>query len=155
MSIAWSETLASGSAEIDRQHKELFERINDLLAALKKGGVDMAEVARIVAYLTEYVVFHFGTEEKLMDQYAYSSASGHKAQHAQFIKVFQRLKDRMMKEGLNPPLQQETKELVVDWLLNHIKYSDRALGAYLKLKNQPFSGHRSPERQDPPRRIVV
>lgn len=134
MSIAWSENLASGSAEIDSQHKELFERINDLLTALKKGGIDMAEVSKIVAYLTEYVVFHFRTEEKFMDQYGYSSASGHKAQHAQFIQVFQRLKDRMLREGINPPLQQEMKDLVVDWLLNHIKYSDRALGAYLKLR---------------------
>ncbi len=135
MTIEWSEALASGSSEIDTQHKELFLRINNLLAAQeKKGAVDMAEVSRIVAYLTEYVVFHFGNEETLMDKYSYSSASGHKAQHAQFVKVFERLKNRMISEGISPQLQQETKDLVVDWLLNHIKYSDRALGAYLKLK---------------------
>ena len=82
-----------------------------------------------------------------MDQYSYSSASGHKAQHAQFIKVFQRLKDRMIREGITPPLQQETKELVVDWLLNHIKYSDRALGAYLKLKNHGSARASGPVQQ--------
>ncbi len=134
MPIEWSETLATGSTEIDTQHKELFLRINGLLAAQEKGGVVTAEVSKIVAYLSDYVVFHFGNEEKLMDRYTYSSASGHKAQHTQFIRLFERLKERMLMEGINPQLQQETKDLVVDWLLNHIKFSDRALGAYLKLK---------------------
>lgn len=134
MSIEWSDTLASGSPDIDDQHRELFQRINSLLAAQESGVTDKDAVSRIIAYLTEYVVFHFGTEEKLMDRFGYSSASGHKAQHAQFIKVFQRLKDRLLAEGINPQLQQETRDLVVDWLLNHIRFSDRALGAYLRLK---------------------
>jgi hemerythrin len=37
-------------------------------------------------------------------------------------------------EGINAPLAQEVKDLCVDWLVNHIKYSDRALGMYLKMK---------------------
>jgi len=134
MSILWSDSLVSGSTEIDTQHKELFQRINGLLAALEKGGTSRDEVHTIIRYLTDYVVFHFGTEEKYMDQYQYSSASAHKAQHAQFVKVFQKLKDRMLAEGINPKVQQETRDLCVDWLINHIKFSDRALGMYLKLK---------------------
>lgn len=137
MSIAWSQTLATGSAEIDTEHKELFQRINRLLAAQEKGLVGREETGRIVQFLSEYVVFHFGHEESLMDRYEYSGSSGHKAQHVQFIRVFQRLKERMLTEGLTPGLQQETRDLVVDWLLNHIRYADRALGAYLRLKNHP------------------
>ena len=147
MTIAWSEKLTSGSAEIDSQHKELFERINDLLAAQKKGLAGLDELGRVVRYLTEYVVFHFGSEEKLMDRYGYSSASGHKAQHAQFIRVFQRLKERMFTEGFTPALQQETSDLVVDWLLNHIRYSDRALGTYLRLKNHGSARPADPAQQ--------
>lgn len=147
MSIAWSETLASGSAEIDNQHKELFARINRLLAAQKDGRAGLEEMGRIVQYLTDYVVFHFGNEEKLMDRYGYSSSSGHKAQHAQFVRVFQRLKDRIFAEGFTPALQQETRDLVVDWLLNHIKYSDRALGTFLRLKNVGYSQAADPAKQ--------
>jgi len=50
------------------------------------------------------------------------------------VKAFLRLKDRMLMEGMNANLGGDTKELVVDWLLNHIRYSDRALGMFLKLK---------------------
>ncbi len=134
MSLQWSDTLASGSSEIDTQHKELFARVNGLLAAFEKGEVDRQEISKIIQYLTEYVVFHFGTEEKYMDHFKYSSTSQHKAQHAQFVKNFLKLKDRMLMEGINSSLAVETRELCVDWLINHIKYSDRALGMFLKLK---------------------
>ena len=134
MAIRWSDNLASGSTKIDTQHKELFQRVNSLLAAFEKADSGREEVARIVQYLTDYVVFHFGTEEEYMAKYAYSSASAHMAQHAQFVKNFLKLKERLMLEGVNAPLALEMKELCVDWLLDHIKYSDRALGMSLKLK---------------------
>ncbi len=134
MSLQWSDTLASGSSEIDSQHKELFKRIDSLLGAFDKGAVSREEVSKIIQYLSEYVVFHFGNEEKYMARYAYSSTSAHKAQHEQFVKNFVKLKERMLMEGINPQLAEETKELCVDWLINHIKYSDRALGMFLKLK---------------------
>ena len=133
-SIQWNDNLASGSTEIDTQHKELFQRINSLLSAFDKGNAAREEVAKIVQYLTDYVVFHFGNEEKYMAKYAYSSMSAHKAQHEQFVKNFLKLKDRLLLEGISAPLAEETKELCVDWLINHIKYSDRALGLFLKLK---------------------
>ena len=134
MSLQWSENLASGSSEIDTQHKELFVRVNSLLLAVDKGTTAREEISKIVQYLTDYVVFHFGNEEKYMAKYNYSSATAHKAQHEQFVKTFLKLKDRLMMEGINAPLAQEIKDLCVDWLVNHIKYSDRALGMYLKLK---------------------
>jgi hemerythrin-like metal-binding protein len=134
MLLVWNDKLASGSIEIDDQHRELFIRVNDLLRACSAGTPDRKAVQKIIDYLTEYVVFHFGTEEKLMDTYRYSSTSAHKAQHSQFVKSFLKLKDHLLGETVTPELVEETRQLVVDWLLNHINYSDRALGMYLKLK---------------------
>jgi hemerythrin len=134
MLMQWSDSLASGSAEIDGQHKELIMRVNGLLSAFEKGQVSRQEISQIIQYLTDYVVFHFGTEEKHMDAYQYSSTFQHKAQHQLFVKSFLKLKDRLLMEGINAPLAEDTKQLVVDWLVNHIKYSDRALGMFLKRK---------------------
>lgn len=134
MAVQWNDNLASGSSEIDTQHKELFQRINNLLALFEKGSAGREDVSRIVQYLTDYVALHFGNEEKYMATYSYSSMTAHKAQHEQFVKNFMKLKDRMLLEGITPGLAEETKELCVDWLINHIKYSDRALGLFLKLK---------------------
>ena len=133
MTILWNDNLASGSTEIDTQHKELFTRIDSLLIALEKGS-GREELAGTIQYLSDYVVFHFGNEESYMTKFGYSSASAHKAQHEQFVKNFVKLKERLMMEGINTQLTEDTKQLVVDWLINHIKYSDRALGMFLKLK---------------------
>jgi hemerythrin len=134
MSLQWNDNLASGSREIDDQHKELFTRVNALLAAFEKETAGREEISKIVQFLTDYVVFHFGTEEKHMDRFGYSSTKQHKAQHEQFVRAFLKLKERMLMEGIHENLGRDTKELVVDWLLNHIRYSDRALGMFLKLK---------------------
>ena len=134
MALQWNDNLASGSTEIDTQHKELFTRVNSLLEAFEKGAAGREDISKIIQFLTDYVVFHFGTEEKHMAKHAYSSMSAHKAQHEQFVKSFLKLKERIMMEGINEPLAEDTKQLVVDWLLNHIKFSDRALGMYLKHK---------------------
>lgn len=134
MGIEWDDNLASGSAAIDTQHRELFLRINSMLAAFENAPSDRQEIGKVIQYLTDYVVFHFGTEEMHMNHYNYSSMSAHKAQHAQFVKTFLKLKDRLLLEGINPALGQEIRDLCVDWLINHIKYSDRALGMFLKHK---------------------
>ncbi len=134
MSLQWNENLASGSMEIDAQHKELFSRINNLLASFDKEATDLQELGKIVQYLSDYVVYHFGTEEKNMEHYRYSSTAQHKAQHEQFVKTFEKLKTRLAREGFSKQLGGEITDLCVDWLLNHIKYSDRALGMFLKLK---------------------
>lgn len=134
MSVIWSSSLESGSHEIDTQHKELFLRVNNLLAAFEKGTKNTDEIRRIIDYLTDYVVLHFGNEERWMDKFGYSSTSAHKAQHEQFVKGFLKLKEQMLMLGLTGELAEDVKQLCVDWLINHIKYSDRALGMYLRHK---------------------
>ena len=133
MALQWTNDLSTSVAEIDDQHKELFSRVDGLLSALA-GGKGREELTRVIQFLTEYVVFHFGVEEKYMVKFGYTNATQHKAQHEQFVKTFLRLKDRLMMEGINPQVTEDAKQLVVDWLINHIKYSDRALGLFLKRK---------------------
>jgi hemerythrin-like metal-binding protein len=108
--------------------------VNSLLGAFDRGNVERGEVSRIVQYLTDYVVFHFGTEEKQMAKYSYSSMPAHEAQHDQFVKTLMKLKERMLPEGVHAQLAEDAKHLVVGWLVNHIKHSDRALGLFLRRK---------------------
>lgn len=133
MSIQWTPDLATGANEIDDQHKELFVRIDNLLESWKQGKA-RGEADKIIQFLNDYVVFHFGNEERYMDKFGYSSTSAHKAQHEQFVKTFGRLKERFMQQGANPELLEEANQLLVDWLKNHIRYSDKALALFLKLK---------------------
>jgi len=134
MKVQWTPDLATGSSEIDSQHVELFKRIDSLLTAFDQGVVNRAEVDTTIQFLSDYVVHHFGTEEAHMTKYAYSNRAAHMAQHVQFVRNFGKLKDRMNFEGIGPELAEDTKQLCVDWLVNHINFSDKALGMFLKRK---------------------
>jgi len=42
MSVIWQKEFAIGVIEIDRQHQELFSKLNDLLAAIESSGYQAA-----------------------------------------------------------------------------------------------------------------
>ena len=129
----WNDALSTSVGEIDNQHKELIERINRLLAAFAR-TTGREEMERIVQFLTDYVVLHFGTEERYMQKFGYTNFTQHKAQHELFVRAFRRVRDRLFADKTDPQLMEDTRQLVVDWLVNHIKLSDRALGLFLKHK---------------------
>lgn len=133
MAVEWTPNLATKVNEIDHQHMELFKQVDNLINAWKLGkGREEAE--KIIQFLSDYVAFHFGTEEKYMDKFGYSNTRNHKSQHAVFVKSFIRLKERYLQVGVDEKLITDTHELIMDWLVNHIKYADKALGLFLKMK---------------------
>ena len=87
MSIEWSLDLATGVDEIDKQHKELFQRINNLLEACNHGK-GKEEVKKVIWFLEDYVITHFSEEERYMGKYDYPEYSGHKRQHLEFMENF-------------------------------------------------------------------
>ncbi|HSB33212.1 MAG TPA: bacteriohemerythrin [Nitrospirota bacterium] len=131
MAIQWTEDLATDVPEIDAQHKELFSRINRLLEACNQGK-GRSEVGKTLAFLEEYVLIHFATEEKIMTGRLYPEYAGHKAQHVQFMSNLDALKQQFEKEGPTVHLILLTNHTVVDWLRRHIRKLDRDLGAFLK-----------------------
>lgn len=133
MAILWPPDLSTHVAEIGDRHKELIQRVDSLLAAIDEGK-GREEIAGLAQFLGDSMVFHFGNEERYMKQYGYQSATQHLAQHARFVRTFGRLKERLLLQGFDARLAEETRQLVVDWQINHIKYSDRALGLFLKRK---------------------
>lgn len=131
MAILWNEGLSVNVAEIDNQHKELFNRINNLLDACTQGK-GSEEVKRTINFLSDYVVTHFGTEEKLMVRYNYPDYASHKEKHEKFNKEFAELKMRIQKEATGLLTTLGTNHLLIDWWLNHIGKVDKELGAFLK-----------------------
>lgn len=136
--MQWNEDLSVGVEKIDSQHKELFARITDLVNSIKQHTCKY-KIGDVVKFLDDYIVFHFGEEEKYMQQFKYPAYSKHRAQHRLFMKNFQGLKNELARlEGGRKPgsydLSVETNQVVVDWILDHIMNVDRELGAFLKDK---------------------
>lgn len=136
--MQWTKDLSVGIEKIDEQHRELFEKINDLVAAVKQ-SVCKYKIGDVIKFLEDYVVFHFGEEEKYMQQFGYPGYQAHKTQHEKFIENFNELKKELPKleGGKNPgsyDLSVETNQVVVDWILDHIAKVDKQLGEFLKDK---------------------
>ena len=133
MAILWTEDLATGSELIDSQHKELFRRINSLLEACKVGKGKI-ESGKIIKFLEDYVETHFEAEEVYMHKYDYPDFEKHREQHRIFKKNFQAIKDEFEAEGPVISVVVQINQNVVDWLNNHIRKLDKALGTFLKTK---------------------
>ncbi|MEN8261963.1 MAG: bacteriohemerythrin [Nitrospirota bacterium] len=134
--MEWTEDLSVGNETIDSQHRELFDRINDLVAAIKQKTCKY-KIGDVIKFLDDYIVYHFGEEEKIMQKYRYPDYAKHKAQHKIFLDNFEKLKVELPKlEGGKKPgsydLSVETNQVVIDWILLHIASVDKQLGEFLK-----------------------
>jgi hemerythrin len=129
MGIQWDESLTVGIELIDAQHKELFDRINRLLDACKRGE-GKEEIADVVSFLGNYVVEHFESEEQAMQKRNYPAFSAHKQEHDVFRKDFETLKEDIAREGAGLGAVAKINKALVDWLIKHIGRSDKAFGAH-------------------------
>ena len=68
--IKWQEAYCVGVAELDEQHKDLFQYCNDLNGILQDRDVSKQMLASGLEFLGKYVTGHFSLEEICMHQYA-------------------------------------------------------------------------------------
>lgn len=133
MAIEWTKDISVGVDKIDDQHKELFNRINGFLDAMNRGA-GKEEVGNVIDFLEDYVLTHFGAEEGFMTKHKYPEYQSHKAQHVVFLKNLSDLKKEFEFGGVTLPLTLKVQRHIVDWIINHIRKIDKALGAFLKAK---------------------
>jgi len=130
MAVAWTEDLSVGVAEIDAQHRELFARVDMLLDACNQGK-GKQEVGRLLGFLEDYVLTHFGVEERLMIDRAYPGFHEHKAEHDYFISQLNQLKLKFRSNGAAVNVVLLAVNVSVSWLQNHIRKTDKAVAGFI------------------------
>ncbi len=123
--------LLTGVEDIDRQHRELFERVATLLEATRSRR-SKEEVLRMVEYLGSYAVDHFAAEEREMDRTEYPRAEPHRLEHRQFVKELEILRHELATEGPSVLFVIRVGNRVTEWLREHIYRTDRLLGEWLR-----------------------
>lgn len=120
--ITWSDELSVHISEIDAQHKELIKYINNLNdAMLLKQGHEV--LGSILERLIRYTVMHFGKEEQYFNKFAYVETMMHRREHYEFINKLLDLKKEF--ESGNKSAPTNVLSFLYDWLLKHIKCSDK------------------------------
>ncbi len=126
--MVWSPQLEIGVPEVDAQHKQLCGYLNDLHAAMREGR--QARVGELLQRLRDYAHTHFRTEEALfMPIEEYRAKDKHLAQHREF--------EAKVDSIANAPRDATSKSFEIlsflkNWLLNHIKGTDKAITPFVR-----------------------
>ena len=127
--IEWSQDYSVGINSIDEQHKTLVGFINRLSEATAIGEAGDI-LADILAGLNEYTRMHFAYEEQLFAKYDYPQTESHIKEHQKMIKrVEQFFLD--FQQDPSGAISLELMQFLTNWLLHHIKESDKEYAAYL------------------------
>jgi len=129
--IVWSQDLSVGVAEIDEQHRQWIQRLNDVAAAMA-ANLGPVQTAKTLAFLIDYTKLHFATEEKLMTERGYPGLPAQRAQHKELTATLQDLLRDFEEEGATQKLAETINTFLGNWLLKHIREEDLKFGAFLK-----------------------
>lgn len=127
--VIWNDSLNTGIKTIDDQHRKLFDFFNEFSKNLEINSTKQV-LEDILQKMTDYVDYHFSTEEELFAQCKFPEAEKHIQQHDMFRKkVSEYIKKKSTKE------LQLSFEIIVflsNWIIDHIKVSDREYIPYFK-----------------------
>ena len=130
MRAEFDESLVTGNEMIDKQHKELIDKINKLLDSCETSKEKVVAV-KTLDYLADYTEFHFGEEEKLQESINYPAIAEHKKEHDKLRAVVKDLYNMLEEEeGPSEAFVEQVNKNVIEWLYRHIKGFDRSVAEY-------------------------
>jgi hemerythrin len=132
MPIVWGENCKIHNTEIDKQHRELFAKVNQFVSELREVK-KTSQVEPLALFLKHYVIEHFKTEERIMKENKYPLLSLQQQQHQRFKNDFAFLEAELRSKLATQRtfMLFKTQLLVVDWLVNHTMKLDKHFGKYL------------------------
>lgn len=125
--LVWDDTLyATGIPEIDSQHKNLFDRLNELLTA-SRGGTGHLHLGDFFQFLAAYATQHFSSEEKIMDCRGCRARGINRVAHATFREHLTTIRNEFQREGPTEDLARRIQVHLCDWFRSHIERVDTQL----------------------------
>jgi hemerythrin len=131
--FAWPLDLATGDADIDRDHQQIFASARHLHEAMLAGAAK-CELKKAIDHLLGYAKGHFAREERLMRGCQYPQIDAHLAEHAEMQQKVKILVERF--EAGEVTMTIELMHLLRAWLDRHVQSTDKALVTYLKQTRQ-------------------
>lgn len=121
----WKAEYSVDDAEIDRQHVELIDIINELADQLHGTGPS-GGARSVFDHLAHYVTTHFAYEEGRLVEAGYpdDKLAEHKAQHNEILRQVQEF-EQVFEEGDAAALERMMPFLYGEWLIHHICGTDK------------------------------
>ena len=135
--FVWKEEFELGIDSIDDQHKMLLEignRVNELLKEYVDGDDTYDEIVGVISELKDYTIYHFQTEESLLEKYNYPELAEHKKEHTDFVEYLNSIDFDSVDEDQSVFLKELLSKLV-NWVFKHIITTDFLYKDYLISQN--------------------
>jgi hemerythrin len=130
--MSWRKDYEVGVAQIDAEHRNLFDLINASHAAYARGETQR-EIAYVLNRLTAYAEEHFQHEEKLMRDNGYPQLDAHHELHSALVLSIFAINERLAADTVMA--SKETAQFLKSWLLDHILKHDMDIGDFLRRKS--------------------
>lgn len=127
--IEWRPEFETGVLDVDHEHRELVDLINQLHEQM---GGD-AEPAQISAFLGEVfarISAHFALEESVMRKHQYDQYTEHKTDHEKLLDDIRDIMDDF-EAGKYDAYDEALSSAVRDWFVDHFKTKDARLHSML------------------------
>ena len=131
--VKWNEKLSVGYNVIDGHHKKLILIVEEVYSLLElPDAVFRLKVGKVLKKLSDYTIYHFQEEERVMAKYNYPGLEKHAKIHATFVEKLQ---------NALPLMARGDKKIAIDmynflsqWLLNHIAIEDQDWAKFIHEK---------------------
>lgn len=129
MALNWDDSLLVRNAEIDEQHRQIFDHFENLSIACQenKGELVLRNILRV---LDNYVEVHFLHEEAFMSENGYPKLPEHQVQHAHFRQTVKDLREMDIQNADPHRLSLIVYQKLIQWFILHIKQLDQEMVNY-------------------------
>ena len=122
--LQWRDEFSVGIAEVDHEHRELIELINNLQQDLKAGS-DTQKVMRSLGEIFAQISSHFALEEKMMRKTRYPAYAEHKEDHETPLDDLRDIMDDVEDDGILDDVQ--LTDDLDRWFSDHFRTHDAKL----------------------------
>ena len=123
--IEWRKEFETGVTEVDHEHQELIELINELHDQIG-ANAPRATVNGFLGEVFAKISAHFALEETVMRKHDYDEYADHKADHEKLLDDLRDIMDDF-DAGTGTDYKKALAAAVRDWFVNHFKTKDARL----------------------------
>lgn len=123
--IEWREEFNTGVSEVDHEHKEIVDLINELHEAMGEDA-SQDEIGRFLGEVFSKISSHFALEETVMRKHNYDEYDDHKSDHEKLLDDLRDIMDDA-EEDAGKNYKTALAVSVRDWFVNHFKTKDARL----------------------------
>jgi hemerythrin-like metal-binding protein len=120
--ITWSGKYSVGVKNLDDQHKEVINLLNELHAAMLKGQAQSV-AGVLLPKIQRHAKEHFSTEERLMESTKFSGLAEHRAEHQALVAKIDEFVARH-KRG-DSTVYLELLNFMRNWMTHHMQKVDQ------------------------------